>query len=154
MPCYVNKQLIEYNHPKPKKPVNTPWERQQIKHIQQIVGSIPYYSRATDPAISHALSEFATQQSHTTENTLKRCNHFLDYMATHPDARICYYASDMVLNVHSDASYLCEGGQKKSSRNFLPWLHPQKQSTHKTQRCDRRTLHNIKIPRRTRRPLP
>jgi hypothetical protein len=27
-------------------------------------------------------------------------------MATHPDAKIRYYASDMVLNVHSDASYL------------------------------------------------
>ena len=27
-------------------------------------------------------------------------------MATHPDATIRYYASDMILNVHSDASYL------------------------------------------------
>jgi hypothetical protein len=27
-------------------------------------------------------------------------------MATHPDAKICYCASNMVLNVHSDASYL------------------------------------------------
>eukprot|EP00804_Cyclotella_cryptica_P028165 CCRYP_011030-RA/>CCRYP_011030-RA protein AED:0.16 eAED:0.16 QI:0/0/0/1/0.25/0/5/0/1115 len=80
--------------------------KQQIKHIQQIVGSFLYYSRATDPTISHALSELATQQSHATENTLKRCNRFLDYIATNPAARIRYYASDMVLNVHSDASYL------------------------------------------------
>ena len=27
-------------------------------------------------------------------------------METHPDATIRYYASDMILNVHSDASYL------------------------------------------------
>ena len=27
-------------------------------------------------------------------------------MATHPNAKLRYYASDMVLNVHSDASYL------------------------------------------------
>jgi hypothetical protein len=27
-------------------------------------------------------------------------------MWTHPDAKICYHASDMILNVHSDASYL------------------------------------------------
>ena len=27
-------------------------------------------------------------------------------MVTNPEAKICYYASDMVLNVHSDASYL------------------------------------------------
>eukprot|EP00804_Cyclotella_cryptica_P011350 CCRYP_016360-RA/>CCRYP_016360-RA protein AED:0.27 eAED:0.23 QI:0/0/0/1/0.5/0.33/3/0/674 len=113
MPGYVQKQLIKYNHPRPKKPVRTPWEpypikygNAEIKHIQQVIGSFLYYSRATDPTISHALSELATQQTHATENTLKCCNHFLDYVATHPDAQIRYYASDMVLNVHSDASYL------------------------------------------------
>ncbi|KAL7480669.1 hypothetical protein ACHAW6_006340, partial [Cyclotella cf. meneghiniana] len=129
MPGYVQKQLSKYNHPRPKKPVHTPWEpypikygnaeqeslphdnspplnAKEIKHIQQVIGSFLYYSRATDPTISHALSELATQQTHATKNTLKRCNHFLDYMATHPDAQIRYYASDMVLNVHSDASYL------------------------------------------------
>eukprot|EP00804_Cyclotella_cryptica_P004433 CCRYP_006852-RB/>CCRYP_006852-RB protein AED:0.14 eAED:0.09 QI:0/-1/0/1/-1/1/1/0/489 len=129
MPGYVHKQLTKYNHPRPKKPVHTPWKHipsntascptntlphddspplnnQQIKHVQQIVGSFLYYSRATDPTISHALCKLATQQAHAMENTLKRCTHFLEYMATHPDARIRYYASDMVLNIHSDASYL------------------------------------------------
>ena len=40
-----------------------------------------------------------------------------DYMATHPEAKIRFRASDMILNVHSDASYLsaakgrsCAGG--------------------------------------------
>ncbi len=37
---------------------------------------------------------------------MERVNHFLDYMWTHPDAIIWYHASDMILNVHSDASYL------------------------------------------------
>ena len=32
----------------------------------------------------------------------------LDYLYTHKDATIRYVASDMVLNVHSDASYLSE----------------------------------------------
>ncbi len=27
-------------------------------------------------------------------------------MWTHPDAKICYRASNMILNIHSDASYL------------------------------------------------
>jgi hypothetical protein len=45
-------------------------------------------------------------QTEATENTMKRCKQFLDYMWTHSDASIRYYASDMVLNVHSDASYL------------------------------------------------
>jgi hypothetical protein len=37
---------------------------------------------------------------------MKCVNQFLDYMWTHPDAIIWYPASDMILNVHSDASYL------------------------------------------------
>ena len=37
---------------------------------------------------------------------MERVDQFLDYMATHPDAKIRYHASDMVLNVHSNASYL------------------------------------------------
>ena len=45
---------------------------------------------------------------------MKRCRHFLDYMATHPNAKLRYYASDMVLNIHSDASYL-------SSPNARSW---------------------------------
>jgi hypothetical protein len=53
-----------------------------------------------------ALSAIAAQQSTPTEQTRDRVNQFLDYMATHPDATIRYRASDMVLNVHSDASYL------------------------------------------------
>eukprot|EP00804_Cyclotella_cryptica_P019448 CCRYP_006615-RA/>CCRYP_006615-RA protein AED:0.18 eAED:0.18 QI:0/0/0/1/1/1/3/0/869 len=101
-----------------------PLSSQQIKHIQQIV--------ATDPTISHALSELATQQSHATENTLKRCNHFLDYMSTHPNATICYYASDMVLNVHSDASYLSVKDAKSRAAGifFLGSIPKQNQPIH------------------------
>ena len=53
-----------------------------------------------------ALSEISSQQSAPTENTMKRVNQFLDYMWIHPDAIIRYRASDMILDVHSDASYL------------------------------------------------
>ena len=53
-----------------------------------------------------ALSEIAGQQMKPTNKTMLRVNQFLDYMATHPDAKIRYHASDMILNVHSDASYL------------------------------------------------
>jgi hypothetical protein len=52
-----------------------------------------------------ALSDIATQQAAPTENTKKQVDQFLDYMWTHPDAKICYLASDMILNVHSGASY-------------------------------------------------
>ncbi len=53
-----------------------------------------------------ALSDIATQQSAPTENTKKQVDQFLDYMWTHPDAKVHYRASDMILNVHSNASYL------------------------------------------------
>ena len=36
---------------------------------------------------------------------MARVAQFLDYMATNPDAVIRFYASGMILNVHSDASY-------------------------------------------------
>jgi hypothetical protein len=53
-----------------------------------------------------ALSDISSQQAAPIENTMKRVNHFLDYMWTDPDAVIRYRASDMILNVHSDVSYL------------------------------------------------
>jgi hypothetical protein len=64
-----------------------------------------------------ALSAIASQQALPTEDMRNCINQFLNYMATHPDAKIQYCASDMVLNVHSNASYLsaphahsCAGG--------------------------------------------
>ena len=52
------------------------------------------------------LNKSEEQVSKPTENTMKRVKQFLDYMYTHPDAKIRYRASDMILNIHSDASYL------------------------------------------------
>jgi hypothetical protein len=41
-----------------------------------------------------------------TEKTQASTNQLLDYLATHPDAVIRYHASNMILHIHSDASYL------------------------------------------------
>jgi hypothetical protein len=76
------------------------------KRVQKNVGSFLYYAGAVDPTILMVLSEISPQQAAPTENTMKRVNQFLDYMWTHSDAIIRYRASDMILNVHSDASYL------------------------------------------------
>ena len=53
-----------------------------------------------------ALSEISSQQSVPTEITMKHVNQFLNYTWTHPDAIIRYHASNMILNVPSDASFL------------------------------------------------
>ena len=55
-----------------------------------------------------ALGSLATQQAAPTQNTMKKVHQFLNYAATHPNAIITYHARDMVLAVHSDASYLSE----------------------------------------------
>ena len=39
---------------------------------------------------------------------MQKAKQFLDYADTHPDAIITYHASDMVLAVHINASYLSE----------------------------------------------
>ncbi len=123
------KQLICYAHPAPDKPQHCPFLPNPItygkdtqapthtydsplhddtgkKRIQQVVGSFLYYARAVNPTILIALSGIPTQQAAPTENTRKQAKQFLDYMWTHPDAKIRHHASDMVLNVHSNASYL------------------------------------------------
>jgi hypothetical protein len=52
-----------------------------------------------------ALLAIASQQSNPTEETNIQVHQFLDYMATHPNAKIWFCASGIVLKVHSDASY-------------------------------------------------
>jgi hypothetical protein len=78
----------------------------QCLTIQKFTGSVLYYARAVDPTILMPLNDIATEQTKATENTQAAKNQMLDYLATHPDATIRYHASEMILNIHSDASYL------------------------------------------------
>ena len=55
-----------------------------------------------------ALSSIASEQTKATKITKCKVRQFLDYLATCPDAQVKYNASDMILNIHSDASYLSE----------------------------------------------
>jgi len=54
------------------------------------------------------ISALASQQSKPTTETMKRVRQFLDYCATQEPAVLTYCKSDMVLSIHSDASYLNE----------------------------------------------
>ena len=80
----------------------------RIKRIQQIIGTILYYARAVDITTLVTLSSITAKQTKATESTKTRVVQLLDYLYTHKDATIQYVASDMVLNVHSDASYFSE----------------------------------------------
>ena len=133
MPGYIKKKMQEYGHviptrlqmcpysPEPKKfgseaqaPLPTDespkLDEKGIKRIQQIVGSILYYARAVDMTVLAALSTIAIDQTKATERTMKRCIQLLDYLASNQNAKVRFHASDMVMNIHSDASYLSESG--------------------------------------------
>jgi len=72
------------------------------------IGVFLYYGRALTLTMLVALRSLAAAQSEGTQATIKACTHLLNYAATHPEAVLWYKASDMILNIHSDASYLSE----------------------------------------------
>eukprot|EP00957_Ditylum_brightwellii_P196390 14963478-Ditylum_brightwellii.AAC.1 len=74
--------------------------------IQQVLGLLLFYAQAVDPTRLLALNAIATQQEHPTSKTTEAITKLLNYAVTHPDAILRYHASDMVLHIHSDASYL------------------------------------------------
>ena len=78
------------------------------RFIQQVTGTFLYYARAVDSTMLVALSSIAAQQADPTEETMRKTLKFLDYVTTHPDAILTFSASNMILNIHSDASYLTE----------------------------------------------
>ena len=89
------------------------------KFIQKVVGSLLYYARAVDMTILHALSEIASQQAKPTVRTMERVDQLLDYMHTHPNAKIRFRASDMFLNIHSDASYLTAANARSRAGGYF-----------------------------------
>ena len=128
MPKYVQKNLIKYKHEKPKRPQHCsykPAPRRYAKaasevvgkenspavndadkkYIKQVLGSFLYYVHAVDLTILQALNAITAEQAHLTERALQHVKQFLDYMARHPEAIIRYRVCNMVLNVHSDASF-------------------------------------------------
>jgi hypothetical protein len=83
-----------------------PLSAKQCLTIQKVTGSVLYYTHAVDPTVLMPLNDIKTEQTKATEKTRAAMNQMLDYLATHPDATIRYHASDMILHIHSDVSYL------------------------------------------------
>jgi len=81
-------------------------DKEGKRFVQSAVGSMLYYSRAIDHPLLVALNEIALDQSNPTQKTKQKGKQLLDYLTTCPDAIIRYHASDMILNVESDAAYL------------------------------------------------
>jgi hypothetical protein len=129
MPEYVECALARFNHPAPDKPQHQPHQHSipmyratvqyaksedtsrrlspaEKKYFQEVIGVFLYYGRTINSTMLTALSAIASAKAKPTEETMTRCKQFLDYADTHQDAIFTYKSSDMVLILHSDASYL------------------------------------------------
>jgi hypothetical protein len=128
MPGYVSNVLSKFQHDAPKHPQHTPSRyvtpvygaktqyatkdetppltATQCLTLQKVTGSVLYYARAVDLTVLIPLNDIATEQTKAAEKKQAATNQMLDYLATHPDATIRYHASDMILHIHSDVSYL------------------------------------------------
>ncbi len=74
--------------------------------IQQVCSMFLFLSRAVDGTLLCPISAIALQSSKPTEDTMQQTLQLLNYPATQEDAVLSYHPSDMVLAVHSKASYL------------------------------------------------
>jgi hypothetical protein len=128
MPGYITNVLNKFQHDAPRTPQHTPSTNitpvygakmqfatqdtsphhtaKQCTEIQKNTGSVLYYSRAVYPTVIMALNDIATEQTAAIEKTKTAAGQLLDYLATHPDAKIRFQESHMILHIHSDASYL------------------------------------------------
>ena len=96
-----------------------PLTKYQDKHVQEIVGTLLCFGRYIDPTIFTALSEIASHKVKGTESVLNTYHQLLDYVSTHTNSAIQYHASDMILAIETDASYLSEHGGKSRSTEYV-----------------------------------
>ncbi len=90
------------------KPEDTspPLDKAGKKIIQEVCGVFLFLARGVDGGLLPPLSTLASQQSNPTKRTMTLCKQYLDYVASQDKAILTYKASNMVLAIHSDASYL------------------------------------------------
>jgi hypothetical protein len=147
MPGHIKKNLQEYGHIMPKKIQGCPYspepkkfgteaqaslpqddtpklDKKGIKRVQKIVGSSFYYARAVDMTVLMVLSTIAVDQTKATERTMEQCTQLLDYLAHNADAKVRFHVLDMILNIHSDASYLSEAKARSRACGhfFMGWM--------------------------------
>jgi hypothetical protein len=137
MPGYIDKALIRLNHTPPDKGQHQPhphtvpthgatiqyakhnYQSQSLaatkadqKYIMQVVGVLLYYARAVESTLLIALSSLASMQAAPTEYTMSLVKWLLNYVATQPNTVLVYKKSEMILAIHSDASYLSEASAR------------------------------------------
>ena len=141
MPGYIARALQRFEHPAParrqhsphawNKPIygtaqqltpvpdtSSPLPKAGIKRLQEIIGVLLFYARAVDSTMLVALSSLASAQASGTEATALAATRLLNYAATNPNAVLRFHASDMILHIDSDASYLSEPHARSRAGGF------------------------------------
>ena len=90
----------------------TPTDKKETRRVQSVADTFLYYSRAIDPTMIVALNNIVSVQAKPTKNTILKYNRLMDYAATYPNAKLRFFASDMILHVDSDAAYLVQPGAR------------------------------------------
>ena len=76
--------------------------------IMEVVGVFLYYSRMVDYTMLPVVTFISKKQSKPTKNTLEATYQLLDYAASHPNHKVTFKATDMILKVQSDGSHLSQ----------------------------------------------
>jgi hypothetical protein len=142
MPGYIKASLHKYQYPAPARPEHAThtWNppiygaktqfvndktsspalsNKDVNKLQQLTGTLLYYARVIDPTLIMPINVLASEQSNATEVIAGKVIKLLNYCNTHPETKIRYYASDMILHIHSDASYLSENEAKIRAGAFF-----------------------------------
>jgi hypothetical protein len=142
MPGYIKAALHKYQHPAPTGPEHAPhtWNPpiygaktqfvsdettspalsdKDVNKLQQLTGALLYYARAVDPTLIMPINVLASEPSNAPAVTADEVIKLLNYRNTRPETKIRYHASDMILHIHSDASYLSENEAKSRAGGFF-----------------------------------
>ena len=84
----------------------TPLSPDEITRCQEIIGSLLYYARAVDSTMLTAVNAIASELARPTQLLHAHIQRLLAYAASYPNNSLVYKRSNMLLSVHSDASYL------------------------------------------------
>ncbi len=70
-----------------------------------------------------ALSIIASKEAKGMENTILKIKQLLDYFGMHPEVTVRFHTSNMVLNIHLDASYLSKANahSRACGHFFIGW---------------------------------
>jgi hypothetical protein len=127
MPGYIMAELHKYQHPATARPKHSPhtWNppiygaktqfvdystpsptlsEKDVTKLQQLTVTLIYYASAIAPTLIMPINILSSEQSKATEVTADKVIKLLNYCNTHPETKIRYHASDMILHIHSDAS--------------------------------------------------